>query len=93
MELIVYDRIKASLPPFLSRHVIDFESSSTLLKKKGWLGKNALVEALDTYTAGMSPPSSGNKAIGTSSGGGVKPYHKSPKSAPRMYYQRPLNPG
>jgi len=41
----------------------------------------------------MAPPSTGNKALGANSGGGVKPYHKSPKPAPRMYYQRPLNPG
>jgi len=33
MELIVYHRIKASLPPFLSRHVLALESSSTLLEK------------------------------------------------------------
>jgi len=78
MELIVYDRIKASLPPFLSRHVLALESSSTLLEKGGWLGKHALVEALDAYTAAMAPPSTGNKALGANSGGGVKPYHKSP---------------
>jgi len=81
------------LPPFLSRHVLALESSSTLLEKGGWLGKHALVEALDAYTAGMAPPSTSNKAIGASSGGGVKPYHKSPKPAARMYYQRSLNPG
>ena len=38
---------------FLSRHVLALESSSTLLDKGGWLGKSALVEALDAYTAGM----------------------------------------
>jgi len=57
MELIVYDKIKASLPPFLSRHVLALEWSSTLLEKGGWLGKRALVEALDACTAGMAPPS------------------------------------
>jgi len=93
MELIVYDRIKASLPPFLSRHVLALESNSTLLEKGGWLGKHAWVEALDAYTAAMAPPSTGNKALGANSGGGVKPYHKSPKPAPRMYYQRQQNPG
>jgi len=76
MELIVYNRIKASSPPFLSRHVLALESSSTLLEKGGWLGKHALVEALDAYTAAMAPPSTGNKALGANSGGGVKPYHK-----------------
>jgi len=85
MELIVYDRIKASLPPFLSRHVLALESSSTLLETGGWLAKHALVEDLDACTTGMAPHSSGNKAIGTSSGGGVKPYYKSRKPAPRMY--------
>jgi len=76
MELIVYDRIKASLPTFLSRHVLALESSSTLLDKGGWLGKHALVEALDAYTAGMAPPSSSHKAVGAGSGGGVKPNNK-----------------
>jgi len=93
MELIVYDRIKASLPPFLSRYVLALESTSTLLEKGTWLGKHALVEALDAYTSAMAPPSTGNKALGANSGGGVKPYYKSPKPAPRMYYQRLLNPG
>jgi len=93
MELIVYDRIKASLPTFLSRHVLALESSSTLLDKGGWLGKHALVEALDAYTAGMALPGNGNNALGASSGGGVKPYIKSPKRVPRVYYQTSLNPG
>jgi len=93
MELIVYDKIKASLPTFLLRHVLVLESSSTLLEKGGWLGKHALVEALDAYTAGMVLPSSGNKAVGASCGGGVKPYSKSPKPVPRVYYKRSLNQG
>jgi len=50
------------------------------------------VKALDAYTAAMPPPSTGNKALGANSCGGVKPYPSLPKPAPRMYYQRPLNP-
>jgi len=73
--------------------VLALESSFTLLEKRGWLGKHALVVSLDASTAGIAPPSSGNKAIGASSGGGVKHYHKSPKPAPRMYYQISLNQG
>jgi len=84
MELIVYDRIKASLPPFLSRHVLALESSSTLLDKGGWLGKNALVEALDAYTAGLTQFSGSNKTAGASGSSGVKPYSRSPKFIPRM---------
>ena len=86
MELMVYDRIKASLPPFLSRHVLALESNSTLLDKGGWLGKSALVEALDAYIAGL-PPSSGNKAMGTGSNNGLKP--KSPKFTPKVPYKPP----
>jgi len=93
MKLILYDDIKASLPPFLSGHVLALESSSTLLERGGWLGKHALVEALYAYTTGMAPPSSGNRVIGANSSSGIKPYHKSPKPAPRVYYQRSLNPG
>jgi len=81
MELIVYHRIKASLPPFLSRHVLALESSSTLLEKWGWLGKHALAEALDAYTKAMAPPSTDNQALGANSGGGEKPYPKAPKPA------------
>jgi len=81
------------LPHFLSWHVLALKSSSTLLEKRGWLWKHAVVKALDAYIAGMAPPSSGNKAIGASSNGGIKPYQKSPKPAPRMYYQRSLNQG
>jgi len=61
MELIVYDRIKASLPPFLSRYVLALESSSTLLDNGGWLGKNALVEALDAHTADLTQFNGSNK--------------------------------
>ena len=78
MELIVYDRVKASLPSFLSRHVLALESSSTLLDKGGWLGKSALVEALDAYTAGMPPSHSSSKNAGTGNNGGVKQNDKSP---------------
>jgi len=94
MELIVYDRIKASLPPFLSRHVLALESTSTLLEKRGWLGKHALVVALDAYTAGMAPPSSGNKAIRESSGGAWgKALSQVTQTGTADVLPRSLNPG
>ena len=47
LELVVYDRIKSVLPQFLAKHVLALESAH----KKGWLGRKALVEALDAYMA------------------------------------------
>jgi len=52
LELIVYDRIKSVLPPFLSTHVIALESAH----KDGWLGKKTLADALDAYMANKSQP-------------------------------------
>jgi len=51
-QLMTYDRIKSSLPPFLSRHVLALEAS--LVAKGGWLGRCELVDALDAYVAGMA---------------------------------------
>jgi len=45
LDLVVYDRIKSALSPFLAKHLLALESSS----KKGWLGRQALVQALDSY--------------------------------------------
>ena len=36
--------------------MLALESSSTLLDKGGWLGKHALVEALDAYTFRSTQP-------------------------------------
>lgn len=84
MELIVYDRMKATLPPYLSRHVLALESSSTLLEKGGWLGKNALVEALDAYDAGLATSGS-KKMVGASHSSGFKPIYESPRPIPRTF--------
>ena len=51
---MIYDRIKSSLPPFLSRHVLALEAS--LAGKGGCLGRQELMDALDAYVAGMSSP-------------------------------------
>jgi len=54
---MIYDRIKSSLPPFLSRHVLALEVS--LAEKGDWLGRQELMDALDAYVAGMyNPPKS-----------------------------------
>ena len=52
MELMVYDRIKSVLPPFLATHVIALESAH----KEGWLGRRSLAEALDAYMANKPQP-------------------------------------
>ena len=49
-DLIIYDKIKSVLPPFLSRHVLALESAS----KDRWLGGRGLVDALDAFVANMS---------------------------------------
>ena len=51
-QLMIYDRIKSSLPPFLSRHVLALEAS--LAAKGGLMGRCELMDALDAYIAGMS---------------------------------------
>ena len=51
LELVVYDRIKSVLPQFLAKHVLALESAH----KDGWLGRQALVEALDAYMASTTP--------------------------------------
>ena len=53
-QLMIYDRIKSSLPPFLSRHVLSLEAP--LAEKGGWLGRQELIDALDAYVAGMNGP-------------------------------------
>ena len=68
--------------------MLALESNSTLLDKGGWLGKSALVEALDAYIAGLAP-SSGNKAMGTGSNNGLKPNNKSSKFTPKVLYKPP----
>ena len=47
LELIIYDRIKSVLPPFLARHVLALEAAHS----NQWLGRKGLVEALDAYLA------------------------------------------
>jgi len=54
MRLMIYDRIKSSLPSFLARHVLALEAP--IAEKGGWLGRQELIEALDAYVAGMNNP-------------------------------------
>ena len=49
-ELIIYDRIKYSLPPYLAKHLLALESAND----KGWLGRQTLIGALDAYVASSS---------------------------------------
>jgi len=63
MELIVYDKVKSVLPPFLSTHVIALESAH----KEGWLGRRPLAEALDAYVANRPKPDN-NKQQSPASG-------------------------
>jgi len=47
VDLVVYDRIKSQLTPFLACHVLALEAAH----KDGWLGRLGLVEAVDAYVA------------------------------------------
>jgi len=53
-ELMVYDRVKSCLSPALSRYVLSLEANH----KEGWIGRQGLVEAIDSYLANL-PESSG----------------------------------
>ena len=65
MQLVIYERIKSSLPSFLARHVLALEASC--IDKGGWLGHQELIDALDVYVAGMNnpPKPAGNVQKGT----------------------------
>ena len=49
VDLMIYDRIKSILPPYLARHVLALEAGH----KDGWLGRLGLAEALDAYMANI----------------------------------------
>ena len=49
VDLIVYDRVKSCLSPALSRYVLSLEASH----KDGWIGRQGLAEALDSYLANL----------------------------------------
>jgi len=50
VDLMVYDKIKASLSPLLAPHVLSLEA----LHKDLWLGRLALIESLDAYMANLA---------------------------------------
>jgi len=83
--LVVYDRIKSVLPQFLAKHVLALESAH----QDGWLGRQALVEALDAYMASSTPDGLAKvAAIGNPKHGVVNPTAPSssvtPVPAPRV---------
>jgi len=47
VELMVYDKVKGTLQQLLAKHVLALES----VDKDGWIGRRALVEALDSCMA------------------------------------------
>jgi len=49
VDLIVYDRVKSCLSPALSRYVLSLEANH----KDGWIGRQGLAEALDSYLANL----------------------------------------
>jgi len=53
-DLMVYDRVKSCLSQALSRYVLSLEAND----KEGWIGRQGLAEALDSYLANL-PESSG----------------------------------
>ena len=53
-KLTVCDRVKSCLIPALSRYVLSLEANH----KEGWIGRQGLAEALDSYMANL-PESSG----------------------------------
>ena len=50
LELIIYDRVKSALPPYLARHVLALEAGHS----DQWLGRKKLVDSLDAYVASSS---------------------------------------
>jgi len=49
IDLMVYDRVKSCLSPALSRYVLSLEANH----KDGWIGRQGLAEALDSYLANL----------------------------------------
>jgi len=48
-DLMVYDRVKSCLSPALSRYVLSLEANH----KEGWIGRQWLAKALDSYLANL----------------------------------------
>ena len=49
IDLMVYDRVKSCLSPAVSRYVLSLEANH----KDGWIGRQGLAEALDSYLANL----------------------------------------
>ena len=71
-QLVIYDRIKSSLPSFLARHVLALEAS--YVDNGGWLGRQEFISAIDAYVAGMNNPP---KPVSSVQKGAVKFTNKS----------------
>jgi len=87
MQLVIYDRIKSSLPSFLARHVLALEAPC--VDKGGWLGRQELIDALHAYVSGMNNPP---KPIGNVQKGAVIFTNKSfvGRNVPKMSVRSPL---
>jgi len=78
IDLMVYDRVKSCLSPALSRYVLSLEANH----KEGWIGRQGLAEAIDSYLANL-PESSGRSRFvpvpqaktGSKPGNGKKETH------------------
>ena len=84
-QLMIYNRIKSSLPPFLSRHALE----ASLAGKGGWLGRQKLMDELNAHVAGMSSPP---KSIVSGQKGAVTVANKtsSDKAVLKMVVSLPL---
>jgi len=84
-NLAGYNRIKSSLPPFLSRHALE----ASLAGKGGWLGRQKLMDELNAHVAGMSSPP---KSIVSGQKGAVTVANKtsSDKAVLKMVVSLPL---
>jgi len=56
---MVYDRVKSCLSPALSRYVLSLEANH----KDGWIGRQGLAEALDSYLANLTESSGRSRFV------------------------------
>jgi len=80
IDLIVYDRVKSCLSPALSRYVLSLEANH----KDGWIGRQGLAEAFDSYLANL-PESFGRSRFvpGPQAKTGSKPGNEKRETQPK----------
>ena len=88
IDLIVYDRVKSCLSPALSRYVLSLEANH----KDGWIGRQGLAEALDSYLANL-PESFGRPRFvpGLQAKTGSKPGNGKRETQPGIVVPERLN--